>query len=365
MSGPAFYPSAIRKITGVDGGSYLGGPPRVVIHTTETAGFYESKTFYHLQVRDMGDRVEARQYIPFTKASRALRNLPGGVETNRMGDVCINVSIVGYAKNSPNLSDRMIQWLGEFAAWCHTEWGVPLRAPKFHGGEAYGYNGVGRMGPQEWREFTGFCGHQDVNENTHWDPGKLPWDRIREVARAIVETRFADVPADHVFFDDVEWLADQGITRPQPDERGRAWFRPDDPVTRGQLAAFFRRALNLPAGDTVFEDTAGHLFEDDVAALAAAGITKGINPPANTRFGPDEYVTRGQVAAFFRRALDLPAVDTDRFRDDDTSIFEADIEAIAEAGITYGVNPPKNDLFDPDRHVTRGQLAAFLHRALR
>ncbi len=52
------------------------------------------------------------------------------------------------------------------------------------------------------------------------------------------------------------------------------------------------------------------------------------------------------------------------FVDDDASIFQADIERLAAAGITKGCNPPTNDRFCPDSNVTRGQMAAFLHRAL-
>lgn len=53
-------------------------------------------------------------------------------------------------------------------------------------------------------------------------------------------TQFRDVPDDHVFADDIAWMAEQGITRgcnpPTNDE-----FCPEDPVTRGQMAAFTHR----------------------------------------------------------------------------------------------------------------------------
>jgi len=52
-----------------------------------------------------------------------------------------------------------------------------------------------------------------------------------------------------------------------------------------------------------FGDTQlGHLFHRNVEWLAAAGITKGCNPPVNTLFCPSAYVTRGQMAAFLVRA---------------------------------------------------------------
>ncbi len=50
------------------------------------------------------------------------------------------------------------------------------------------------------------------------------------------------------------------------------------------------------------------------------------------------------------------------FVDDDGSVFEADIERLAAAGITKGCNPPVNDRFCPNDPVTRGQMAAFLVR---
>ncbi|MCP4307374.1 MAG: hypothetical protein GY788_21385, partial [bacterium] len=133
------------------------------------------------------------------------------------------------------------------------------------------------------------------------------------------------------------------------------------------MAAFLVRALDLPAvsGGDRFGDDDDSVFEADIERLAAAGITQGCNPPVNDQFCPTGTVTRGQMAAFLVRALDLPAVSGgDRFGDDDDSVFEADIERLAAAGITAGCNPPVNDQFCPTGTVTRGQMAAFLARAL-
>ncbi|VAW07292.1 T1SS secreted agglutinin RTX, partial [hydrothermal vent metagenome] len=167
------------------------------------------------------------------------------------------------------------------------------------------------------------------------------------------------------FVNNILWLAEAGITKgcnpPTNDE-----FCPDDPVTRGQMAAFLVRFLGLTddGGGNSFIDDDASMFEADIAKLAAAGITKGCNPPTNDRFCPDDPVTRGQMAAFLVRALVL----TDdgggnSFIDDDGSMFEADIAKLAAAGVTKGCNPPTNDRFCPDDSVTRGQMAAFLNRA--
>ena len=58
--------------------------------------------------------------------------------------------------------------------------------------------------------------------------------------------RFDDVPTSHRFYADIEWLAEEGLTRPSdnpstPDVDESKLFRPNEPVTRGQLAAFLHR----------------------------------------------------------------------------------------------------------------------------
>ena len=167
-----------------------------------------------------------------------------------------------------------------------------------------------------------------------------------------------------IFEADIEKLAAAGITRGcNPPTNNR--FCPDDSVTRGQMAAFLVRALDLTAAGSIdFSDDDGSVFEPDIEKLAAAGITRGCNPPSNDRFCPGNNVTRAQMAAFLVRALDLPAGTPGTFLDDDGLVFEADIEALAEAGITRGCNPPINDRYCPSNPVNRAQMAAFLVRAL-
>jgi hypothetical protein len=98
--------------------------------------------------------------------------------------------------------------------------------------------------------------------------------------------------------------------------------------------------------------------------VAAAGITRGCNPPANSRYCPDDAVTRGQMATFLSRSLDLAPTTRDHFTDDAGHTFEDAIDRLAAARITLGCNPPANDRFCPDTTVTRAEMATFLTRAL-
>lgn len=118
----------------------------------------------------------------------------------------------------------------------------------------------------------------------------------------------------------------------------------------------------LPPGGTFIDDD-GSVHEGGIEAIAAEDITSGCNPPANTRYCPRDAVTRGQMAGFLARALGLAESPADYFVDDTGNTFEAAINKIAEAKITLGCNPPSNTRFCPDHIMTRGQMAAMLARA--
>lgn len=152
----------------------------------------------------------------------------------------------------------------------------------------------------------------------------------------------------------VSATADAGVAGGFPD----GTFRPGAPVTRGQMAAFLTRALRLPrAAAHTFVDVSGSVHEAAVAALAAAGITGGY--PDGT-FRPDVVVSRGQMAAFLQRALDLaPGAQT--FADAASTVFADAVAAVAAAGIAGGF---PDGTFRPGAAVTRGQMATFLVRAL-
>lgn len=167
-----------------------------------------------------------------------------------------------------------------------------------------------------------------------------------------------------IFENDIALVAAAGIVGGCDPES--TLFCPAGQITRGEMAALLVRALDLAdAGDqNTFIDDDGSVFEADIEALVAAGITEGCNPPTNDRFCPEDVVTRGELAGFLEAALGPDVEISGAFLDDDYSVFETDVEWLAAVGITAGCNPPENDWFCPDGLVTRSQMAAFLVRAL-
>jgi hypothetical protein len=109
-----------------------------------------------------------------------------------------------------------------------------------------------------------------------------------------------------------------------------------------------------------FRDDDGSMFEADIDWLAQAGITVGCNPPFNDEFCPAAQVTRGQIATFLARALGLPPATTDYFSDDGPP-HEVNINSLAESGITLGC---AEGLFCPADAISREQMATLLVRAL-
>ncbi|MGH2356566.1 MAG: S-layer homology domain-containing protein [Candidatus Limnocylindria bacterium] len=107
-----------------------------------------------------------------------------------------------------------------------------------------------------------------------------------------------------------------------------------------------------------FSDIAGSPFAADIQWLAQAGITGGCG---GGRFCPDAAVTREQMASFLVRAMGLTAgAGANLFWDDDGSMHEPDIDRLAASAITGGCAAGQ---FCPGSYVTRAQMASFLTRA--
>ena len=133
-------------------------------------------------------------------------------------------------------------------------------------------------------------------------------------------------------------------------------------MTRGQFASLLVRAFPGLVFDDAkdrFGDDDGSVHEAAVNALAAAGVISGCGPGS---FCPAEELTRAQMATMLARALPGPGPDSeDYFSDDDGSAHEAAVNALTAKGIVSGCGPGS---FCPADPVRRDHAAAILARAL-
>jgi hypothetical protein len=172
---------------------------------------------------------------------------------------------------------------------------------------------------------------------------------------------FSDVPANHIFCPDIEWLAATGVTTGFVD----GTFRPSIPITRAGMAAFLFRYLGDPGfvapGAATFPDVpTDHQFFREIEWLAQSGITTGY---ADGLFRPAASITRGSMAAFLYRAGGEPVFTppgTASFPDVGLSHpFFAEVEWLVSTEVTTGY---LDGTYRPAFPVTRGSMAAFLHR---
>ena len=112
--------------------------------------------------------------------------------------------------------------------------------------------------------------------------------------------------------------------------------------------------------DGRFRDDDGNVHEKNIDIIAGWGITIGCNPPLNNMFCPGDHITRGQMAAFIARALDLPDGGHIPYTDVAGTTFEPAIRAIEVAGIGFGCTETK---FCPDQDLLRHEMAELLVRA--
>lgn len=170
----AFYPIADTSVKGTNAGSYTGGPPKGVLHTTEgptgqgaIAAFKSTGSWPHFLVDYVG---HIWQFIDTSLAAKALKHPTGTVETNK--DHAIQIEIVGFAAH-PTIHPA-IQWtaLNSLMRWVEATEGVKPVGPGRPFATSYGQNNL-RFTSTEWDNFNGWCGHCHVVSNDHWDPGAI------------------------------------------------------------------------------------------------------------------------------------------------------------------------------------------------
>jgi hypothetical protein len=81
-----------------------------------------------------------------------------------------------------------------------------------------------------------------------------------------------------------------------------------------------------------------HTFHNAIAWMKDNNITVGCNPPANTRYCPDDNVTRGQISAFMRRLADNRVVDARALEGKDGSHYQGSVAGSLINNVTPAAN---------------------------
>ena len=177
------------------------------------------------------------------------------------------------------------------------------------------------------------------------------------ITNAIVSTPFVDVAQSRFFTNAVGWAYLNEVTR----GTDATHFSPDDPVTRGQFAALLHRMMCEPAPGRVapFGDLrAGAFYRVAVDWLWDESLTTG---KTSSTYGPDDSLTRGELATFLHRLVGEPTgAPASGFLDVDPEAFFADaIDWLLWRELTTGTTATT---YSPNRTITRAEVVTFLYR---
>ena len=178
--------------------------------------------------------------------------------------------------------------------------------------------------------------------------------------------RFDDVSKGDWFYKDVEYVYNEGIM----DGVSKREFAPNETLTRAMIVKILYRIEGEPAGyrSSDFNDVeSGRWYTGAVAWAAEKEIVKGYG---NGKFGPNDPVTREQLAAILYRYTQYKGWSTTAASGslkgfaDAASVSSYAVDAMNWA-VDEGLLKGANNKLSPKSNATRAQVAAIIHRYLK
>jgi hypothetical protein len=205
----------VDRIPGNSAGAMDGdGSRKFLLHTTEgtsiagaTAAYVANNSWPHFTVDCK--RRQVVQHLDTSVAARSLRNEAGGVQTNKDGNVCVQVEMVGGAATPSSIGlPSDLAWFGRTVVGpvCRAH-GIPLvstvRWVAYPA--SFGTGATQRLSPAVWDSYNGLLGHQHAPENSHGDPGLI--DIALILAAATEEDDMT--PAESAKLNDIDLRVEQ------------------------------------------------------------------------------------------------------------------------------------------------------------
>ena len=180
---------------------------------------------------------------------------------------------------------------------------------------------------------------------------------------AVEDTGFSDVAADAWYADAVTYVRDNGLMSGSSETT----FVPDGTMTRGMLVTTLYRLAGSPSLENEnlgypFADVPGDAWYAD--GVYWARLTGVVNGYPNERFGPDDPVSREQIAAILWRYAGSPAAEPGTDFADEGNISDYAAQAVDWARANGIVNGADGNRFLPQSSATRAQAATILRNYL-
>ena len=177
-----------------------------------------------------------------------------------------------------------------------------------------------------------------------------------------MDNPFKDVSETDWFYSTVRFVNENGLFGGISETE----FAPYMSITRGMVVTVLHRLENSPeaaAGNTFADVEPDAYYANSVAWAEDAGIVKGYS---EAEFGPDDIITREQLAAVLQRYANTKGIETEAGGDIEQFADRADISAWAEESMRWavgsGIITGHGSTVDPSGNATRAETAAMIQR---
>lgn len=201
-------------------------------------------------------------------------------------------------------------------------------------------------------------GTENVVDNQIDDNQKDDTSVIPEPKDNDTEVKILSDTKTHWAKDNISKLIATGSVSGYPD----GTFKPDQTITRAEFASILCNVFKFESkGSKTFNDTKEHWANDNIAKAAAAGVVSGYN---DETFGPNDLITREQMAVMIARAVNLELVVEEINFDDSDNISgwaKPAMTTVNKNGIMKGY--PDNTI-RPQGKASRAEAVTVIINAL-
>jgi hypothetical protein len=192
--------------------------------------------------------------------------------------------------------------------------------------------------------------NNDTGSNTNTDNNNNSGNNDSSIVLTDITGHWAEA--------NINRLVKSGVISGYPD----GTFKPDNSISRAEFVSIIVNALKLePKTGKVFEDTADHWAKDAISTAAGYGIVNGYD---SANFGPDDKITREQMAVVIDNALKLNNIAGGKTFADQNEISTWAKDAVARSNQNGIFTGYPDNTFRPQANASRAETAIVILNAL-